>query len=277
MKHSVRATILGITTMAAFALSGCSGGSMVSPSGVTPATSGGTHTMGLGGQATIQRPYTDFVQAQGAEFFFLALTKGSKLPNCPTPGSEPAGFVDYLGQDASAAQVGTKITGTVEQTNNGDGTSTIHVDLDTTNAVASASCYNLATGNTPPYVDPGLYFGFTDNEVVAGAPAALATSHFSTTYAMLGTSPTMPLADITTIPTCTQPAGIPPAPAPCLETLELHAAATGALRQPFGVPDLTPGTMSMEQTGTFKIVGRAGKPAAIEGLTAAAVIVQQAK
>ena len=230
--------------------------------------------------ATIQRPFSDYRNSQAGYFFFwIANGPGSSsvLPNCTSQGNYAAGYVDYLGfeNDRIIADgfpsLGTTVTGTVTQSDNGDGTSTVKVNFDTTNAIATANCENLGSFTNPETQEP-LDLGYTRDEIEAGSQPALATSHFSVVFTIQGTGPAAPIPnfDFSFVPNC-------PAPAPCLQSIKFQATATGSLRQPFGVADGTPGTMSIAQTNTNHTTGRAGRPGPFAGLTAAAVIVQRAK
>jgi hypothetical protein len=216
---------------------------------------------------TIQRAISDFVNAQDKypgiwEFWYAYRTS---LPGCPggASGPYPAGFVDYAGYWTTylasyGISLGTTMSGAVHQKDNGDGTSTVSVQLDTTNAIAWASCY--------PPIDT-VYLGNWPQDVATGKPAALGASHMSVVFTIVGTGPTAPLPSITAI------SAICPAPAPCFVSLKFTATATGLLGSPYGSLEGTPGMMSIEQIGTFHKTGRAG----YDGYTAEFVRVQPAQ
>jgi hypothetical protein len=228
------------------------------------------HTLSAAGSATIQRPITDFLSVQGtaAQGSFLAWASDrSTLANC---SGSPFGFIDYAGiRNAfiiadGGQSLGTTMSGSVHQKDNGDGTSTVSVQLDTTNAMAVGACVDSFGNISTPY------FGYGVADVLAGKPAALGTSHLSTVFTIAGTGPTAPLPDLLIFalgaPNC-------PAAPPCLNTLKFTGAATGALRAVYGVPEGTPGTMSISQIGTLRMTGRA----ATDGFTAEFVTIQPAK
>ena len=275
MRPSLR--IITYALITAVALAACSGGSMVSPlPGTQAVTKGGAHTMSAAGP-TIQRPFSDYRNSQEGYFFFwLAQGPGSSsiMPNCTSdPNNYVAGYVDYLGFEndeivaGGGPSVGTTETGTVLQSDNGDGTSTVKVDFYTKNAIATATCFNFVDFNNPS--GEPLYFGHGPVEIANGAQPALASSHFAIVFTIQGTGPGafIPNFNDNPLPNC-------PAPAPCLQTIKFQATAVGPLRSLYGVADGTPGTMSIAQTGTNHTKGRAGGPFPFTGNTAAAVVVR---
>ena len=212
---------------------------------------------------TIQRPIGDYITAQGQfpSFFEVWFASRSSTPECPggTSGLDPAAFVDYTGYwtaylASKGISLGTTMSGAIHQTNNGDGTSTVKIELYTANALSYAFCEN---SNLP------IYLGSTGQEVAAGSPAALGSSHFSAVLLIPGTSPTAPLPFLGFIGAC------PSAP-PCIESVKFTATASGQLGTPYGDLAGTPGTLSVEQIGTLHATGRA----ATDGFTAEFVTVE---
>lgn len=214
---------------------------------------------------TIQRPISDYVNAQGQypsfPFYEIWSASRSSMPECPGGSSnlDPAAYVDYTGYwtaylATKGISLGTTTSGAIHQSDNGDGTSTVKVELYTANALSFGFCLN---SNLP------IYLGYTGGEVAAGSPAALASSHFSAVLLIAGTSPTAPLPFLGFIGSC------PSAP-PCIESVKFTATASGLLGSPYGALAGTPGTLSIEQIGTLKTTGRA----ATDGFTAEFVTVE---
>jgi hypothetical protein len=266
---------VGAAAITLLSLNACGANSSTLPNATNPTSGGTLHPMSASG-STIQRPISDFLNAQGtlspAPDNFTGWTAFRKpMPNCPTGTSSdgfPFGEVDFAGLNNAwivlngGTSLGTTESGYVHQTDNGDGTSTVSVQLDTTNAQSVVFCDE--DGNLA-----GPYFGYTAHEILAGGVTpALANSHLSAVFTIVGTGPAAPLPDFDSMLS-----SICPAPAPCFKTLKFTATGTGALRSIFGVPEGTPGTMSIEQTATFHFVGRAGR---IDGASAEFVTVQPA-
>ena len=214
---------------------------------------------------TIQRPLSDFLNAQGTAFGpveFAWATARSSMPNC---AGEPFGQIDYAGVKnglivaGGGQSLGTTFTGSVSQSANADGTSTVKVTLNTANAFAVAYCLT-DTVSAP-------YFGYTTKEVIAGKPATTGSSHLSIVFVMDGTSATTPLPDLVALnATCP--------PTPCFTSLKFSGTAAGPLRAIYGVPEGTPGNMSIDSTTTLKLTGYAGRNG---GLTANFVTVLPTK
>jgi hypothetical protein len=212
---------------------------------------------------TLQRPISDFLNAQsqypGA--YEIWYTARSSMPGCPggKSGPYPAAFVDYAGHwtaylAANGISLGTTMSGAVHQSDNGDGTSTVSVELYTMNALSYAFCFD----------GPGtLYLGFYAPQVAGGSPAALGSSHMSLVMNIAGTGPDAPLPNLPLIN-----AVCPEAP-PCLKSLKFTATASGLLGSPYGTQAGDPGTLSLEQIGTLHDTGRASN----DGFTAEFVTV----
>lgn len=80
----------------------------------------------------------------GSEFAWFAPRKA--LSDC---NGDPLGQIDYANvkNTLAGSPLNTKITGSVSQVTNTDGTSTVSVKLNTTNAYAIAYCFDPNTGN----------------------------------------------------------------------------------------------------------------------------------
>ena len=270
---------IGAVALFAFTLSACAGGNSTPPASMNSSSDASStlHPMSAAG-FTIHRPISDFVNAQNG--FFYWVTARSSLPTgtgCDVTAAGPYvfGIVDYLGTFNTTNGMGlpTTVSGSVSQSPNKDGTtSTVSVQLDTTNAYALGGC------ETPDFNTGTRYFGYDVLDVLAGKPAALATSHFSAVFTIVGTGAGAPLPNLTGNGISFAPPACTTASAPCVETTKLQATASGALRSAYGVADGTPGTMTIEQTGTGHSTGRAGvSNTGLLGFTADFVQIQPAK
>jgi hypothetical protein len=146
-------------------------------------------------------------------------------------------LVDYAGLvNATYGGVfGTQITGTVVERPLRDGRAQVTVNLDTTNALTwVAECCDFANGT--------LLFGHRAPEVLAGADAALGDSFFHISFT--NTAPGAPLPDLIQLFSA-------PAPGQQIQEFVFHATADGTLRSAFGVPDGTPGKVTVSQTGNL--------------------------
>lgn len=269
MRTLIASALIAFATLA---LSACSGSSPSLPSGsVVAPQGGGEHTMSKTAP-TIQRPLSDFLNVQGTvdgPVEFAWTTPSSSLQDCT---GWPFGQIDYAGVKdklivaGGGSSLNPVFTGSVTQTPNADGTSTVSVSLTTTHAYAVGYCYDQPDNivELPPY------FGYTVTELLANhsLQSAIGNSHMSVTFIMNGTTATTPLPDVVSINF-----GCPPTP--CVKTLKFSGTATGPLRSSFGVAEGTPGTMSIAQINTFKLVGRAGVPGFDMGTTANFVKIQQ--
>ncbi len=262
----------GAMTLLVFALSACSTTSSTLSS-TTDRNANGIVQPLSSSRASIQRPISDFLGSQGtahsAGFFaaYIGWTAyRSSMQDCI---GEPFAFIDYAGLDNAfivangGTNLATTTSGSVHQADNGDGTSTVSVELNTTKAQSIAYCFNPTTG-----IVTGPYFGHTVSEILAGGVTpALGSSHMSAVFTIVGSGRTAPLPDLEAI------TAVCPAPAPCFKSLKFTGTAEGPLQVIFGVREGTLGKMSIEQISTFHLVGRAG----IDGSTAEFVQVQPAQ
>jgi hypothetical protein len=116
-----------------------------------------------------------------------------------------------------------------------DGRAEVTVTLHTTNALTwVAECCDFANGP--------LLFGHRPADVIGGADAALADSFFQISF--INTEPGAPLPDLIQLFF---------APAPGQEYIHhvFRASANGRLRSAFGVPDGTPGKVTVAETGNI--------------------------
>jgi len=192
--------------------------------------------------ATLNRPISDFVSQQGK--FCLDDGMGGCLLFVP-PVPNFAGWadvtvskfvlVDYAGVVNAfyGGVFGTQTTGTVVERPLRDGRAEVTVNLDTSNALTwVAVCCDFANGT--------LLFGHRAPEVLAGLDAALGESFFHISFT--NTAPGAPLPDLIQL-------FIQPAPGQEVNNFVFHANVNGTLRSAFGVPDGTPGKVTVAQTG----------------------------
>jgi hypothetical protein len=174
------------------------------------------------GQATIQRPIKDFIDAQIGFYSW----------NDPETGN--IFTLDYLGRwnDTFALSLGTTLTGTVTEQPLADGRARVRVDLRTENALTYVT-----------YPGLGVVFGHSLGDVSAGKEAGLGSSTLTVDF--INTAPGAPLPDITAFN----------APGRVLNKLSFNAKATGTLRASYGVPDGTPGMARTNQRGLFGVPG----------------------
>jgi hypothetical protein len=198
------------------------------------------------GQATI-RPIEDFVAQQGT--FCIPDGGGGCVLFVPPvenffglsdPASNIAASVDYAGladdwiQSASGGAVsfGTEFAGNVLERPLSDGRAEIKVNLHTTNALT----WVVDGGD---FANGDLLFGHRAPDVLAGAAPALGEILFQVTF--INSAPGDPLSDLLQLAI---------APEPGQEFLSVLGAtvhAKGTLRDSFGVPDGTPGKVTIAE------------------------------
>lgn len=188
--------------------------------------------------ATVQRPLSDFLNAQGT--FCISDGMGGcvsffpPVPNYLVLNNESGSLlalVDYAGVANRWANgaFGTQINGMATERALADGRAHVDVTLHTTHALT------VVVG---PY--PTLLFGHLAPDVLAGLDGAFGTS--SVHFSFINTAPGAPLPDLEELLT---------SPASGQEFIEysFQATAMGTLRSAFGVPDGTPGTLTAVNTG----------------------------
>jgi hypothetical protein len=190
--------------------------------------------------ATVQRPLSDFLNAQGT-FCAPDGMGGCFLLFPPVPlylGSGNAdnslsAWVDYAGVADRWARgaFGTQISGTVTERSLSDGRAQVDVILHTTHALT------FVIGGFPPPTP--LLFGRYAPDVLAGRDGAFATSSLEASF--INTAPGVPLPDLIQLI-------FNPASGQEAVRLNLQATSKGSLRSAFGVPDGTPGMLTVAQT-----------------------------
>jgi hypothetical protein len=188
---------------------------------------------------TVQRPLSDFLNAQGTKSF------PSLFGPIPvfffTPGAgDPGAWIDYAGLAAPflagrGLSLGTSISGSVTERPLADGRAEVTVLLQTANALAWVQ--DLTSG--------APLFGSLPGEIAAGSGRnALAVGESFAQFVFDNTAPGAPLPDLIA-------AVIFGEPPPGFQglTQSFRGRATGPLRPAFGVPQGTPGELVVSQTG----------------------------
>jgi hypothetical protein len=190
--------------------------------------------------ATVQRPLSDFLNAQGTEsfpplfgpipvFFFSAPQAG-----------DPGAWIDYAGLATPflaslGISLGTSISGSVTERPLADGRAEVSVLLHTVNALAWVQ--ELTSG--------APLFGSLPDEIAADPVRnALAVGESFWQFVFDNTAPGAPLPDLVAAVVF----GEPPPGFQGL-TQSSRSRATGPLRPAFGVPQGTPGELVVSQTG----------------------------
>ena|SRR5579864_6696294 len=193
---------------------------------------------------TIQRPISDFLSRQGT----FCVPNPTPPPACllfdpPSPNfvgwgdllSDKCAAVDYAGLTNSTYGriFGTETSGTVVERPLPDGRAEVTVTLHTTKALTFviAGCSDFAKGT--------LLFGHRATDVLAGGDAAFADSFLQISFT--NSAPGAPLPDFFQL-------YLFPAPGQQLHDSVFTAQAKGTLRSAFGVPDGTPGAVTVAQT-----------------------------
>ncbi|MBI3465662.1 MAG: twin-arginine translocation signal domain-containing protein [Planctomycetes bacterium] len=199
----------------------------------------------------VQRPISDFVDAQGTTSFFHDPPGIPDYIGWSTPLADPPvlfGLVDYAGlanaflSDLVGTDFGTTTEGNVTEQPLNSGNARVTVELHTKNALSWASELDFSLDN--PFKDSPLLFGYQAVEI-ADDPAlvpALGHSHLFLIFDI--TEPGAPLPDIVAafiLGLETTAVG--------LTYVAFRARATGALRAAFGVAEGTRGQCVITQTG----------------------------
>jgi hypothetical protein len=207
------------------------------------------------------RPIEDFVSAQGTFCIpdgsggcflfvppvanFIGWDNAGEVPPEETRGAS----IDYAGlanawiegASGGAVSFGTTFDGTITERPLADGRAAVQVRLHTHDAlawvIAADEQGNLDFGSGT------LLFGHRAPEALEGAEPALVESFFHVRF--INTAPGAPLPDLLQL-------FFAPEPGQEATFLSFHAHGGGPLRAAFGVPDGTPGRLTVTQTGLFK-------------------------
>jgi hypothetical protein len=191
---------------------------------------------------TVQRPLSDFLNAQGT-FCFPDGIGGCLLLFPPVPlyigggnaDNSMIAWVDYAGVASrwAGGAFGTQINRTVTERSLSDGRAQVDVTTHTTRALT------FVTAGYPP---GPLLFGHYAPDVLAGADGAFGSSSFRISF--INTAPGAPLPDLIQL-------SFFPASGQEIVLIGLEGTAKGTLRGAFGVPDGTPGMLTVAQNGNF--------------------------
>jgi hypothetical protein len=198
----------------------------------------------------VQRPISDFVSAQstfvsapGAPVTYCLPNGGGCAVGFFSPSQNRATLVDYAGladawirrASGGSVSLGTRFSGSVTERPLADGRAEVSVVLLTDNALTwVVDGLDLADGT--------LLFGNRPADVLGGATAALGSAHLLLKF--INSAPGAPLPNIPQLAFF---------PEPGQEVLQVgfRANIPGPLRAAFGVPEGTPGRMTVTQTGLF--------------------------
>lgn len=183
------------------------------------------------------RPLSDFLSRQGTFAGGLYWPPVQNYVGWGNENGSQFGLVDYAGlankyirtTSAGAMDLGTQITGYIQEDYVTGGQGMVTVYLQTRNAL---------TFGCPVAKYPSLGFGYQAPEVLAGKPAALADC----TMILVFLNPVFgaPLPDVLQLFNA-------PLPGQQALVLFMQASAKGALRTPSGYADGTPGAMYINQ------------------------------
>jgi hypothetical protein len=255
---------------------------MGASSSVTVAHAGGIRAdLGSGGtHAAVTRPISDFVNAQGSTNGFLPpIPDFVGWTDDPPNGCNSTQFasVDYAGVAAAwlvasgGPSYGTTVGGSVTERPLADGRADVTVVLTTSNAITWVEALPpIDFANDPPT------FGYKANALLANPSLqpALSTSLLQVEFTNTGMGAALP--DIVTAFILGEAL-----PGQSLLTLSFRSSGSGPLHANFGVPEGTPGSLNVSQTGlilhTFKGCVGDAFPAEIVNLraTGGAVLVSQ--
>jgi len=211
-----------------------------------------------------QRPLSDFVNAQGSTTCFtapvpgqLGWTTGPDKTNGSANLTPPRfALFDYAGAEAryllsKGINLGTTVSGSVQERRLADGTALVSVDLQTQNALGWAVQNPTNDTNTDP-----LAFGSRAPDVLSGAVPALGQSQVHVQF--VNTAPGAPLPDLICInaASCTNDPNVKPCPDKfALDSIQVIATIKGLLHAPVA-PEGTPGQLEVTQIGPIKAAGQ---------------------
>jgi len=206
----------------------------------------GSPTGGL--HAAVQRPISDFVSAQGSTNGFLPpIPDFVGWTDNPPNGCNSTQFasVDYAGVAAAwlaasgGPSYGTEVSGSVIERPLRDGRADVTVVLHTSNAITWVEALPpIDFANDPPT------FGQKANALLANPSLqpALSTSVLQVEFTNTGMGAALP--DLVTAFILGEAL-----PGQSLLTLSFRSSGSGPLHANFGVPQGTPGTLNVSQTG----------------------------
>jgi hypothetical protein len=194
--------------------------------------------------ATVQRPLSDFLSTQGT-FCVPDGMGGCLLLFPPVPlylgwgsvASPAVAWVDYAGlaNRSAGGAFGTQSSGTVTERALSDGRAQVDVTLHTTHALTFVTAFPPERPNPPA----PLLFGHYAPDVLDGQDGAFGSSSFQLSF--INPAPGAPLPDFLQL-------FLFPASGQETVVIAFQATAQGTLRSAFGVPDGTPGILTVAQT-----------------------------
>lgn len=188
-------------------------------------------------QVTV-RPIEDFLAMQGTWAGFPNFINWVDNEETKRVRVDYAGLLNWYIEDRSdgAISLGTEMSGIVSEKAMPDGRTEVHVILHTTNALTFVR----------DLTQPGAPFLFGQPAppiVFGGRTASLGSSHWNVTY-LTPNPPGAPLADLFRLM-------LAPEEGEEFVQVLFDASAEGQLRSAFGVPEGTPGRVSVTQKGIF--------------------------
>lgn len=209
--------------------------------------------------AAVQRPLSDFIDAQGTTQCFTPPAP-DQIGWASDTDLEPVRFamIDYDGKTAEllggyGIELGTTVSGSVTERPLADGRAEVTVNLHTKKTLAWAVDYDLSQPLSQFNTNP-LLFGVRAQDLIANpnATPALGTVHLHVVFK--NTAPGAPLPDLVSLasgPDCPDLALLPPGFE--LETLSINGSFSGPLHADAGLgPDGTPGNLIVTQTGLIR-------------------------
>jgi hypothetical protein len=165
----------------------------------------------------------------------------SAFPPPPSVEGYFASF-DYAGvaarkiEESGGDPIGTTYRGDIRERPLKDGRAEVKITLHTENALVWANaCCDFATSP--------VLFGARSTDVLEGAEPTLGKFFMDLTF--VNTAPGAPMPDFMQLIYC-------PEPGQELRMLRVSASARGPLREAFGVPDGTPGSLTVSETALFQ-------------------------
>ena len=201
-----------------------------------------------GQHAAVHRPVSDFVSAQGSTNGFIPpIPDFIAWTDNPPNGCNATKFasVDYAGVAAAWLQAnggpafGTQVGGSVTERPLADGRADVTVVLNTSNAISWVVAFPINDLATDPTI-----FGSRANEILANPSLQPGLSTCVLQVEFTNTAMGAPLPDL--VNAFILGNGLP---GQSLTTLSFRSSGSGPLHAAFGVPEGTPGTLTVSQTG----------------------------
>ena len=196
--------------------------------------------------AAVQRPLSDFLNAQGSSSFFIPplpdfIGWTNNNPQTLFASVDNLGLVSGYLASHGGPDLGTQVDGTVMERPLADGRAEVTVNLHTTNALTWVM--PLPAND---FANDPLVMGYRGTDLLADPSLTPALSDANMKVVFKNTAPGAALPDVVL-------AFIvgPPGPGQELVALSFRSTGFGPLRALFGVPEGTPGKCEVSQTGLF--------------------------